>query len=272
MNEEIAERFINEDLLPYCINRYDVNDFFGAPIKYWTTFTGHNADAGGVPSKEDIASSLDKALHWFYNLESFNGSSSHDGNSLGLPPLIVEGPMSVGNNFFGEDPTYLQPYKRSCSFNALSFKYAADPETFGYSTCVGTIRRDVVALYDGATNVEDNLIGYAAGRGSHLGGNFTDTGWYAQSFAKAGVSIFGFIEDDIPEGTFLEEIDYVEFNGLHFVALAYGLNQDDYAVATLDATQPSAECQVNIGSEENPQLYNAEAEIPTDPLTFWEYA
>lgn len=269
MNPDTAEEFVFYKGFPYCVPEYDVNNYFGSAIEYWTTFTGHNADTGGMPSKEDIEKSQDMAMQWHYNLESMDGSAEHSGNSLGLLPQEVQGPMSVGGNKYGEDTTYTQPNNRICN-SSSSYKDAIETGSFGSGTCYGQIRSGIAKLYNGPINIEDNFMGYCAARGGNL--DVRTSGWRAQSFAKCGVSICGFLPELLSEGSlFVEEAAYIECNNFHFVATAYGLDQEDYATATLDATVPSASCEVNIGTEANPNIFTAEAKMPADPLTFWKY-
>lgn len=269
MNPDTAKEFVFYKGFPYCVPEYDVNNYGGSVIEYWTTFTGHNADTGGMPSKEDIEKSQDMAMQWHYNLESMDGSAEHSGNSLGLSPQNVQGPMSVGGNEYGEDTTYTQPDERICT-SSISIKDAIETGSFGFSACYGQIRTSIAKLYNGPIHIEDNFMGYCSARGRNL--DIGSSGWKAQSFAKCGVSICGFLEENIGvSGLFTQEVAYIECNNFHFVATAYGLEQGDYATSSLDATVPSASCEVNIGTEANPDIYTAEAEMPADPLTFWKY-
>lgn len=258
---------------PSCIKRVDVLDYnaTGEPAERWTTFSGWSEEeepTDQAAKDESIAESLILASKWYWNTAKLYGSCSHNGNSLGLEAQEITDGVLVGSNAYDdipEDEKYTQPKERVCIIT-LTRKYG-ESEEWGSST-VGQINRQLLALYKGDINDDDNFIGYAASVVSTLGGS--QTGFYAQAFAKAGVGLGGILQKELgEENLFREEYAYVEYDGMHFVASAYATEgYDGDATATLDATVPSASSTYDRQDE----TWTAEAEITGEsPLTFFTY-
>jgi hypothetical protein len=160
---------------PSCIQRVDVLDYAatGEPAERWTTFSGWSEEeepANQAAKDESIAESLTLASKWYWNLASIEGGCAHNGNSLGLEAQEITDSVLVGNNTYDdipEDEKYTQPKERVCTYN-ISRKYG-ESEQWG-SSVVGQINRQLLALYKGDINDDDNFIGYAGSVVSTLGG------------------------------------------------------------------------------------------------------
>jgi len=255
--------------LPFCVTKVNVLDYAGTgqPVDHWTTFSGWSKDSEPTDTAASISESLQLASRWYYNLSHIEGSCSHNGNSLGVDPVALTDGVFAGSNVYDnqtDDERPLQPSLRSCGVTIYR-KYGL-PEEWGETT-EGVINTSLTALYKGVTTDEDNFIGYSAGNVGNLGGG-SATGFYAQSFAKAGVSIGGFLPAELPvANVFKEEYAYVEYDSMSFVASAYALDgQGGDIVATLDASVPSASCVYDRLGE----IWTADAEI-TGVLTFFTY-
>ncbi len=184
-----------------CLSKVDVSSF-----DFWTTLSGVNKDS---PTTSDVLifESLKKAMKLFWN---YNGHTVDFPLSFNDATLIIDIEQDEFDS--GSRPAPFAPKSRVCRTNGWSFNRIEDPE-FGDQFI--DVEIDPIRMYNGATDDEDNFVGYGMNRGSSPFG-------HEVFFAEDG-DVFFFSSYLNEDGSDSEAYEYSDaIDGIWFVAAAEG--------------------------------------------------
>tara|TARA_R110002074_G_scaffold398030_1_gene589268 strand:+ start:95 stop:859 length:765 start_codon:yes stop_codon:yes gene_type:complete len=217
-----------------CLAKVDISDAInaagvptGVPYDYWTTLSGWSAVNEPADKAASIAESLRLAMKLWWNLNSVSVDTFHNGDNRPTAPKSISS-VAVGNTFNDLTAT-IEPINRICETSINSYHKAADPSG---SSARARILVPPVRLYDG-----EEFIGYGANK------RFADTRAEPPQSTFADVRIGGY-GDDGTSSFFVEELAYVELDGMHFVCRARA--DAGLATGTVDAASLHAESSRTI--------------------------
>lgn len=191
--------------LPSCPNKVDVSGY-----DYWTTFSGWSkvsAPVGSEAEAESIDESRRLAMRLYWNLESVTNSANATFTHASLP--YESSSVTIGS-FSGED--HYEPRLRVCSPVSKTVTEISSPS--GRTNCfTQAFSTAGVRMYDGATDDEDNFVGYGGGN------SFFNTRSTASQRANSRVTLYGY-RDTQTSGDGIFDNAYVEIGGIHCVCEA----------------------------------------------------
>ena len=196
--------------LPGCVPKVDVSGF-----DYWTTASGYSKDdfdASTAVTQEQIDQSLHKIgrLFWnLYRLEIGTRDSKYDPQPV--TEVIVKGDQAEA----------IQPKDRVCK-GSLSEE---GPPYFSAraNLLLDPLEPGFARMYKGATDDEENFIGYGLGPINWIHGSPLETYLIEEIVADAYVGLGGYKRNETDTGR-THHYSYIEMNDIHMVFYGFVAN------------------------------------------------
>jgi hypothetical protein len=253
-----------------CVPRVDVSDF-----DRWITLSGHKK-GDGEASKASKKESFEKAMFLFWMLRRVDlfGKLVTEGEQPTDPKdewELDQLRLLLGQFDDPPEPEEIEPFQRVCigfSTGFLETEPAIDPEEIIPAQVQALLVFQISRMYDGATDDEDNFVGY--GFGGILEPSFVlvEAPVFGGTTVQSRVELGSFANETDTDGEdFIEDQAYVELDGYWFNVIAKAGNNGEDIVGTVDAETLSASV-VNNGAVSFGDTITSEAKV--NALEFWE--
>jgi hypothetical protein len=243
---------------PFCPTKIKVSNY-----DKWTTFSGYNSDSQGDPTQAQIDESFALAVKLLWNLASCEASASATTvYCSGLSAGSYSSSQSLAT--FANHARY-QPRDRVNGTPSYSNHESSAPNSNGLSPANTTMYFNVavVRMYNGATDNEDNFIGYGAGQSSSI-----DSRAAAAGKARTGVTLHGYYDAATPSSGKAQSREFAVVSGFHFVCTAYA-NFGNSGSGTASAENKTATATVIKPCENGSDTWTATSSI--DSFNFFTY-
>ena len=191
-----------------CLSKIDVSNY-----DYWTTLGGNQK--GGSVTEQGKGLSEAMNLYWNYSKVIGNAESTLNGTTVSVTEATA-GIYNFTPNSSTSNP--VPPKDRVCSVSLSGrevVELSGGPSGNTNYIASFTNRGTFVRMYDGATNNDNNFVGYGLGGTPFIA--------FARVVNSATVLLKSYLNESILDS---HDTAYVTVSGLHYVCEAIGENRD----------------------------------------------